>query len=471
MEILLLVLGLVAGAGASWLVARGHFGSLAAAEREKLGSRVAIAETQADEARKQLTQREVDLGELRVALDTERTQRSAIEARAAAEREGLDAQRRLVEEARARLSESFQALSAEALRQSSTQFLQLAQQKLDAQLSPREEAIKGLVDPLKETLGRYEKHLRELEAARQTAYGSLEEQLRTLHTSSERLQRETGTLATALSRSSQARGQYGEVALRRIIELAGMTARCDFSEQVHAAGDGGRVRPDVVVHLPDRRDVVIDAKAPLSAYFEAVAATRAEERDAALARHASQLRAHMTQLGSKTYWAEFAQSADFVVMFVPAESSFMAALEADDRLLVDAMEKRVVIATPTTLIALLLAVHHGWRQAQMAESAERISKLGRELYERLRTMGTHFEKVRRGLGQATEAYNAAVGSLEGRVLPHARKLEELGLVAGETIATLEPIDQTPRAVTAPELLTQETLPDIVDGPPPSKAEP
>ncbi|HYE93858.1 MAG TPA: DNA recombination protein RmuC [Terriglobales bacterium] len=470
MEVLLLVLGAAVGAGGAWLAARGHFGALVAAEREKLGSRVAIAETQADEARKQLTQREVDLGELRVALDTERTQRSAIEARAAAEREGLDAQRRLVEEARARLSESFQALSAEALRQSSTQFLQLAQQKLDAQLSPREEAIKGLVDPLKETLSRYEKHLRELEAARQSAYGSLEEQLRTLHTTSERLQRETGTLATALSRSSQARGQYGEVALRRIIELAGMTARCDFSEQVHAAGDGGRVRPDVVVHLPDRRDVVIDAKAPLSAYFEAVASTRADEREAALARHASQLRAHMTQLGSKTYWAEFAQSADFVVMFVPAESSFMAALEADDRLLVDAMEKRVVIATPTTLIALLLAVHHGWRQAQMAESAERISKLGRELYERLRTMGHHFEKVRRGLGQATEAYNAAVGSLEGRVLPAARKLEELGLVAGETIATLEPIDQTPRAVTAPELLIQETLPDV-DGAAPSKADP
>jgi DNA recombination protein RmuC len=460
MEIALLVLGLGLGGCSAWLIARGHFRAHAAGERETLNTRLASAETLAETTQKQLSQRELDVAELRASLDGERALRSAAEARATSERENLEAQRRLVEEARTRLSESFQALSAEALRQSSTQFLELAQQKLDAQMSPREEAIKGLVDPLKESLTRYEKHLRELEAARQSAYGSLEEQLRALSTASERLQRETGTLTTALSRSSQARGQYGEVALRRIVDLAGMTARCDFSEQVHAEGEGGRVRPDLVVHLPDRRDIVIDAKAPLSAYFEAIAATRPEDRQAALARHAQQLRAHMTQLGSKAYWAEFAQSSDFVVMFIPGESSFAAALEEDDALLVDAMEKRVVIATPTTLIGLLLAIHQGWRQAQMAESAERISKLGRDLYERLRTMGSHFDKVRRGLVQATEAYNATVGSLEGRVLPAARKFEELGAVAGESIPALEPIDQTPRAVTAPELLTQESLPEV-----------
>jgi DNA recombination protein RmuC len=239
-----------------------------------------------------------------------------------------------------------------------------------------------------------------------------------------------------------------------------MTARCDFSEQVSAEGEGGRVRPDVVVHLPDRRDIVVDAKAPLSAYFEAVAATRPEERQAALARHAQQLRAHMTQLSSKAYWAEFAQSCDFVVMFIPGESSFAAAIEADGALIEDAMAKRVVIATPTTLIGLLLAIHHGWRQAQMAESAERISKLGRDLYDRIRTLGTHFEKVRKGLVQATEAYNETVGSLERRVLPAARRFEELGAAAGEAITPIEPIDQQPRALTAPELLTQEKLPEV-----------
>jgi DNA recombination protein RmuC len=460
LEAALLIAGIALGAGGAWLVARGHLRAAAMAEREALSARLAGAETLAETTQKQLSQRELDVTELRAALDAERGQRSAAEARAATEREGLEAQRRLVDEARARLAESFQALSAEALRQSNDSFLTLARQALDAQLNPREEAIKGLVEPLKDSLTRYEKHLRELEAARQSAYGSLEEQLRTLSTTSERLQRETGTLATALSRSSQARGQYGEVALRRIVELAGMTARCDFSEQVHAEGEAGRVRPDLVVHLPDRRDIVVDAKAPLSAYFEAVAATRPEERQAALARHAQQLRAHMTQLSSKAYWAEFARSCDFVVMFIPGESSFAAAIEADGALLEDAMERRVVIATPTTLIGLLLAIHQGWRQAQMAESAERISKLGRDLYDRIRILGGHFEKVRKGLLQATEAYNATVGSLEGRVLPAARKLEELGASSGDALGSLEPIELQPRAVTAPELLTQETLPEV-----------
>jgi len=461
-EVVLLIVGLGVGAAATWMIAGGHFRALAAREREDLGRRLAGAETLAETTQKQLSHRELEVTELRASLDLERSQRAGAEARAATEREGLEAQRKLVEDARARLAESFQALSAEALRQSNTQFLELAQQKLDAQLGPRDAAIKGLVDPLKDALAGYEKHLRELEAARQSAYGSLEEQLRTLGTTSERLQRETGMLATALSRSSQARGQYGEVALRRIVELAGMTARCDFSEQVHAEGESGRVRPDVVVHLPDRRDIVVDAKAPLNAYFDAVAATRDDDRKAALTRHAQQLRAHMTQLSSKAYQAEFAQSADFVVMFIPGESSFAAAIEADEALLVDAMERRVVIATPTTLIGLLLAINQGWRQAQMAESAQQISKLGRDLYERIRTLGSHFEKVRRGLVQATEAYNATIGSLEGRVLPAARKFEELGAVSGDTIDELQPIDQQPRAITAPELLTQERLPNTFD---------
>jgi DNA recombination protein RmuC len=460
-ELVLLVVGVVIGAGGAWLVARGHFGAAAAVEREALAGRVASAETRADAALKQLTQRELEVSELRTSLADERTQRAGADARWEAARQSLDEQRKLLEDARAELTKEFGALSAEALRKSQDSFLALARQTLDAQLGPREEAMKGVVQPLQDSLTRYETHLRELEATRQRAYGSLEEHLRALSTTSERLQRETGTLATALSRSSQARGQYGEVALRRIVELAGMTARCDFSEQVHAEGEGGRVRPDLVVHLPDRRDVVVDAKAPLSAYFEAVATTRPEDRQAALARHAQQLRAHMVQLSSKSYWAEFARSADFVVMFIPGESSFAAAVEADTALIEDAMERRVVIATPTTLISLLLAINQGWRQAQMAESAAAIAKLGRDLYDRIRVLGTHFEKVRRGLVQATEAYNATVGSLEGRVLPAARKLEEFGAASAEAIATLEPIDQQPRALTAPELLTQDTLPDIV----------
>src|SRR5436190_267886 len=459
-EIVLLMIGLGVGAGGAWLVARGHFGAQAARDREALGARVAATETLADTTQKQLSQRELDVTELRASLDAEREQRSAAEARWEAAQRSVEEQRRLIDEARENLGKSFEALSAEALRKSNTSFLQLAKEALEAQLTPREAAIKGLVQPLAETLARYETHLREVEASRQDAYGTLKEQLRTLSATSDQLQRETGTLATALSRSSQARGRYGEVALRRIVELAGMTGRCDFSEQVSAEGEGGRVRPDLIVHLPDKRDIVVDAKVPLSAYFEALAATRPEDRDAALARHASQLRLHMTQLASKGYWAEFAQSSDFVVMFIPGESFFAAAIEADDALIEDASQRRIVIATPTTLIGLLLAIHQGWRQAQIAESAQKISDLGRELYDRLRTFGRHFEKMRRGLVQATEAYNETAGSLQRRVLPAARRFEELGAVTGEKISELEAIEKQPDAITAPELLVQEPLPEV-----------
>jgi DNA recombination protein RmuC len=459
-ELALLAAGVVIGAGGAWLVARGHFRAAAAAEREALSSRLASAETLADTTQKQLTQRELDIAGLRGELAAEQALRAGTEARWEAARQSLEEQRRILDDTRAELTKSFEALSAEALRNSNDSFLVLARQALDAQLTPREAAIKGLVQPLAESLSRYETHLREVEATRQDAYGTLKEQLRTLSATSEQLQRETGTLATALSRSSQARGRYGEVALRRIVELAGMTARCDFSEQVSVEGDGGRVRPDLVVHLPDRREIVVDAKVPLSAYFEALAATRAEDREAALGRHAQQLRLHVTQLASKTYWAEFPEACDFVVMFIPGESFFAAAIEADEALIEDASQRRIVMATPTTLIGLLLAIHHGWRQAQMAESAQKISELGKDLYDRVRTLGRHFDKMRKGLVQATEAYNETVGSLERRVLPAARRFEELGAAAGDDVGALEPIDQQPRAVTAPELLTQETLPEV-----------
>jgi DNA recombination protein RmuC len=460
LEIGLLGTGLLIGVGGAWLLTRGHVRAAAAAARESLGLRLAAAETLVDETRKQLSQRELDVDALRTELAAQSTARAATEARWEAARQSVEEQRRLLEEVQEHLRRSFDSLSADALRKSNASFLELARQALDAQLNPREEAIKGLVQPLADSLTRYEKHLRELESTRQDAYGSLREQLRALAATSEQLQRETGTLATALTRSSQARGRWGEITLRRVVELAGMTARCDFSEQVSAEGEGGRVRPDVIVHLPDRREIVVDAKAPLSAYFDALAATRPDERQGALERHAQQLRQHMVQLASKTYWAEFPEACDFVVMFIPGESFFAAAIEADGALIEDAMTRRIVMATPTTLIGLLLAIHHGWRQAQMAESARKIAELGKDLYDRVRTLGRHFERMRKGLVQATDAYNDTVGSLERRILPAARKFEELGAGSGEEIVPLEPIDQPPRAVTAPELLTQPTLPEV-----------
>jgi len=452
--------GLIVGGAIAWVAAGARARAAAMAESREREARLAGVEALVDEFRKQLTQRDLEAGDLREALATAQTQHAHAEARWEGARQNVEEQKRLFEEARATLGKSFEALSAEALRKSNTSFLELAGQALDAHLKPREEAIQGVVQPLTDSLSRYETHLRELESARQDAYGTLKEQLRALSRTSEQLQRETGTLVTALSRSSQARGRWGEITLRRVVELAGMSARCDFSEQVSVEGEGGRVRPDVVVHLPDKREIVVDAKAPLSAYFEAMAATHPEAREAALVRHAQQLRQHMTQLSSKTYWAEFPLSCDFVVMFIPGESFFSAALESDGALIEDAMTRRIVIATPTTLIGLLLAIHHGWRQAQMAESARKISDLGKDLYDRVRTLGRHFEKMRKGLVQATEAYNEAVGSLERRVLPAARKFEELGATTGDEISPLEPIDQQPRAVTAAELMIQETLPEV-----------
>jgi DNA recombination protein RmuC len=455
-----LVAGVLIGSGVAWFAARAHARVRLIGEVQARESRLAAAEATADELRKQLSQRELEAGDLHEALATARTQGAQAETRFDEARRNLEEQRALLEETRQKLHGAFAELSAKALRESKDDFLQLAEQKIGSQLHERQAAIDGLVKPLQESLRRYEEHVRALESARQQAYGNLEEQLRTLNVRSAELQRETGTLVTVLSRSSQARGRWGEITLRRVVELSGMTPRCDFREQVSVEGEAGRVRPDVVIHLPDRREIVIDAKVPLSAYFEAMAATGPEDRQAALARHAQQLRQHMTQLASKTYWAEFPQSCDFVVMFIPGESFFGGAIEVDGALIEDAMSRRIVIATPTTLIGLLLAIHHGWRQAQMAESAQKISDLGKDLYDRVRTMGRHFERMRKGLVQATEAYNDTVGSLERRVLPVARKFEEVGAASGDEIAPLEPIDQQPRAVTAQELMVQETLPEI-----------
>jgi len=459
LELALVIGGIALGAGAAWLVARGHFRAVAAGEREALASRVAAAETRADAAEKQLTQRELDVSELRTTLADERAARAGVEARWDAARQSLEEQRRLLDDARGELTKSFEALSAEALRKSHDSFLLLAQQKLDAQLGPREAALKSLVDPLKDSLARYEAYLRELEAARQHAYGSLEQQLVALKTSSEQLQHETGSLVTAL-RGSQARGRWGEITLRRVVELAGMVAYCDFDEQVSVEGEGSRSRPDMVVRLPGGRVIVVDAKVPLNAYLDALKANRPEERQTALATHARQMRAHMTQLGAKAYWDKFERTPELVVMFIPGESFVAAALEADPALQEEGMTRKVLIATPATLVGLLLAIHHGWRQAQMAESAQKIAQLGKDLYDRVRTLGRHFERVGDGLVQATKAYNDAVGSLERRVLPTARRFEELGTAAGDEIKTLEPIDQQPRPLTAPELLTQEKLPEV-----------
>ena len=448
-ELLLVAMGLVGGVVLAWVVAGGHFRAAAAAEREVLGARLVAAETLSDELRKQLTQRELEVTELRQIADLERTLRAQADTRLEGAYDSVAEQRRLLDEARDRMTETFKALSADALHASSTEFLKLAHETLER----RQESIDALVKPLHDALERYDDEVRGLEAKRERAYGSLAQQVESLARTSADLQKETGNLVTAL-RAPQVRGRWGELTLQRVVELAGMTDHCDYLQQVTVNGGEGRLRPDMMVYLPNGREIVVDAKVPLTAYLDAVAGASDDERNAALLRHAQQVRQHMTALASKAYWEEFGKAAEFVVMFIPGESFVAAAAQADPSLLEDGMAKRIVVATPTTLIALLRAVAFGWRQEQLAANAAQISGLGRDLYERMRTFVGHVDDVGDKLGKATAAYNRAVGSLESRVLPAARRFRDLGAAIGEELTTLEPVDTQPHQISIPELPRQ-----------------
>ena len=458
-ELALVVAGVVAGAvlGAvgAWLAVRARGRAEGQAARETLQARAAALETLTDELRKQLSQRELELGDLRGALEAERAQRAGAEARRDAERENLEEQKRLLEQARERLAETFTSLSTDALRRNSAEFVALARERIESQLEQRQQAIDALIAPLRDALARYEQQIEAIEASRQQAYGGLRQQLETLSLSSAELQRETGNLVTAL-RAPHIRGRWGELTLHRVVELAGMVPNCDFVEQVTVEGEAGRLRPDMIVRLPARREIVVDAKVPLAAYLDAISAPTPEARAGGFARHASQVRQHMTALAGKAYWEEFGKAAELVVMFIPGEAFVSAAVEADPTLIEDGMAKRVVVATPTTLIALLRAIAYGWRQEELAANAAQISDLGKMLYDRLQTLGEHFNDVGRGLLRATSAFNKAVGSLESRVLPAARKFKDLRAATGDDLLRLETVDEQPRELSAPEFPQQLT---------------
>ena len=454
---ILFIVGLAIGGLIGWLLASLRRNSVLSALQVEAEGKTRAAESTAGELRSQVADLQSRLDSTEKQARDEANLRVAAETRLTETQASLEDQKRLLEEARTKLTEAFQALSAEALKSNNQAFIQLArstfetiQTQAKGDLETREQAIKGLVSPLVETLKRYEAQIQEMEKTRQSAYGSLEEQLRNLATVNQQLQKETGTLVNTLKGGPAARGRWGEMTLRRVAELAGMSEHCDFTEQEHFESATGRQRPDMIVHLPNGREIAVDAKAPLQAFLDAAAATTEEERTARLARHAQLVRDRMKELSAKAYWDQFDPAPEIVVLFLPGESFFSAALEQDRTLLEDGMQKHVVIATPTTLIALLRAVAFGWRQEQIAQNAREISALGKDLYDRVRTFLGHFEGVGSSLKRATETYNRAVGSLESRVLPSVRKFKELGAATGDGIAELEPVDETTRSLNAPE---------------------
>jgi DNA recombination protein RmuC len=381
------------------------------------------------------------------------TARAVAETQAAELRVRLAEQRELVETADVRLGDTFRALAADALAANTEGFLTLAAEKMksargesEASLAARERAIESLVKPVRESLEKVDGKIQELERERGQAYGRLIEQVRGLAAAHERLSTETGTLARAL-RSPTVRGRWGELQLRRVVELAGMLEHCDFGQQVTLVGDDERrLRPDLIVRMPGGRQVVIDAKVPLEGYLQAMEATSEDDRRARLRQHGAHVRSHLQKLSSKAYWAELSGTPEFVVMFLPGESIFGAALEDSPSLIEEGVGRRVLLATPTTLIALLQTIHYGWRQERLADNAEKISEQGRLLHERVATLVEHWERLGGALGKATEHFNAAAASFEGRVLPAARRLEELGAASKKSIATLPELEPRPRAL-------------------------
>jgi DNA recombination protein RmuC len=461
-----LVLGVCLGGGTVWLLVRQNAEHVrtralaqAEAERAALQERLAARQQEMERLRTDYSGLEQRLRAAQQAEADLRVRIGQLSTQIEQERKQAAEKLAVLDDARQKLSDAFKALASDALQSSSRSFLELAKATLEkfqeaakGDLEKRQQAIGELVKPVKESLEKVDAKILELEKARVGAYEALRQQVGALLDSQRMLQTETARLVQAL-RKPQVRGRWGEIQLQRVVELAGMQEYCDFFQQQSADSEDSRLRPDLLVRLPGGKTIVVDAKVPLTAYLEAVEAVDEPQRAEHLRAHAQQVRSHIDSLGRKSYFDQFDPSPEFVVLFLPGEVFFSAAVAQDPGLIEWATERRVIPASPTTLIALLKAVAYGWQQQRLAENAAQIQKLGQELYKRIADMADHWAKLGDALRKATEAYNKAVGTLESRVLVSARRFAELGVPTSKDkeIALAADVDVTPRQLQAPEM--------------------
>ncbi|HEX6046003.1 MAG TPA: DNA recombination protein RmuC [Pyrinomonadaceae bacterium] len=448
----MLGVGLVIGALSVWFITRYKLTSEFATLTERLSGK----EAQVRQLREELDRQTAQVAELRNENSRNVAQLSALETKLEDERRISQEKLELLTKAEDKLADAFKALSADALRNNNQSFIDLARQNLEkfqetakGDLERRQTAIDELVKPLKESLEKVDVKIVELEKTREGAYAELREQVKSLVTSQSQLQSETGNLVKAL-RMPHVRGRWGEIQLRRVVEMAGMVRYCDFAEQTTVNGEDGRLRPDMVVRLPGNRTIVVDSKVPFDAFYESISAVDETVRASRLKDHARLVRTHIATLSKKQYQEAIQPTPEFVLLFLPGETFYSAALENDPKLIEDGVNQNVIIATPTTLIALLKAISYGWRQEQMAENAHEVSNLARKLYDRLRTFTRHYDTIGRNLDRALDAYNQGVRSLESRVLVTARRFKERGALAGEDIKPIEPVDKTARPLSLDE---------------------
>ena len=443
---LIAVAGFAAGFVIAWLLGR----NASQSRQLELEKRAANQQGAAAELNKQSAELQGQVRTMQGRIEEEQKLRAAAEKEAEGQRANISEQRRLLDEAEKKFKEAFQSLAGEALQASSKQFMDLAgarfqslQKEASGDLEQRKVAIGGMVQPLEKAVNELRAEVSKIESARQEAYGGLRTEVQQLATTNKELRQETGSLVNSL-KQPQVKGKWGELTLKRAVELAGMSPHCDFEEQMSVDTEDGRLRPDVIVHLPGDTQIVIDAKAPLHAFLAATSAKSDVEYREAMAQHAGLIRDHFNRLSLKEYWKQFDRTPEFVVLFVPGESFFSAALEQDHSLIEDAIGKKVVLASPTTLIALLRAIAYGWKQQLFTENAQKIENLGKELYDRILKFAEHLSDLAIHLERANKAYNSAVSSFDSRLVPSVRKFKELG-VGSTDVPDIDPIETSPRA--------------------------